>query len=102
MCSFYSDFDVKYIIEILAQRKIFKEENPILRFIFKEKFDETEEFYIFALKKIKNQIPGWLMALHLDLLNDSCIFLELEKLESEILKKCKKTQFGIDLRLLSD
>ena len=96
--NFVKRFEIKYILEILFQRKIFIEKNPILDFVLKRQSEDNSESREEVLEKIKTLIPGSIIALHPENYSSVCLLLDLEKLEKEVKHICRKDFFEIDLR----
>lgn len=92
-----STFPVKYFLEILSERKVFAEENPVIAFL-QTKFDFESDDFETALEKVQFCIPTWIKTLHIELCCDGCLVECIAKLEKEIFEKCKKTEFTVDLR----
>lgn len=92
-----STFPVKYFLEILSERKVFAEENPVIAFL-QTKFDFESDDFETALEKIQLFVPTWVKTLHIELCCDGCLTECISKLEKEIFEKCKKTEFTVDLR----
>lgn len=98
MSVFVKKFEIKYVLEALFQRKIFSEANPLLDFVLGEENRGDDESCYLVSQKISNQIPGWIISLHLELVPSSSVSFEVDRLQKEIEKKCKQNSFNIDLR----
>lgn len=90
-------FPVKYFLEILSERKVFSEKNPVIVFL-QTKFDFEDDDFEIVLEKVQFCIPTWVKTLHIELCCDGCLLECILKLEKEIFEKCKKTEFTVDLR----